>query len=207
MTLVGKGLIFVEGSDWVWHKRIMNPAFSLENFKAKVKRTAACAITMLEEWEDLPTMTEDGSKKIEMSEEFKKLSADIIAHTAFGGNYTQGKVFQTQIQFQRWCNIFESSDIFISGSQYLPTPSNFQIRRLDRKIKRTLRQIIENKVQNSRTITSSSPDCFGDDLLGVMIASSEATQAKGDLKLNMNEIMEECKTFFISGHETTRVPC
>ncbi|GKU90514.1 hypothetical protein SLEP1_g4503 [Rubroshorea leprosula] len=117
MTLVGKGLIFVEGSDWVWHKRIINPAFSLEKLKVKVKRTAACAITMLEEWEDLPTMTEDGSKKIEMSEEFKKLSADIIAHTAF----------------------------------------------------------------------------------------REATQAKGDLKLNMNEIMEECKTFFISGHETTRV--
>ncbi|GKU90512.1 hypothetical protein SLEP1_g4501 [Rubroshorea leprosula] len=40
-------------------------------------------------------------------------------------------------------------------------------------------------------------------LPGVMIASLEATQAKGELKLNMNEIVDECKTFFFAGYETT----
>ncbi|GLT49908.1 hypothetical protein SLA2020_234320 [Shorea laevis] len=83
---------------------------------------AACAITMLEEWEDLPPMTEDGSKKIEMSEEFKKLSADRIAHTAFGSKCTQGKVFRTQVRLQRWCNIFEGSHIFIPDSHILLHP-------------------------------------------------------------------------------------
>ncbi|GKV23342.1 hypothetical protein SLEP1_g33080 [Rubroshorea leprosula] len=71
-------------------------------------------------------------------------------------------------------------------------------------MKRTLRQIIESRLQKSRTTTDSSPRCcFGDDLLSLMIAASETNQLKVDLKLNMNEIIEECKTFFFAGHETT----
>lgn len=71
-------------------------------------------------------------------------------------------------------------------------------------MRRSLRQVIESRLQDSRN-GSSPENRFGEDLLAVMISASEsvATQDKGDLKLNMNEIMEECKTFFFAGHETT----
>ncbi|GLU07147.1 hypothetical protein SLE2022_241150 [Rubroshorea leprosula] len=36
-----------------------------------------------------------------------------------------------------------------------------------------------------------------------MIAASETSQLKTDLKLNMDEIIEESKTFFFAGHDTT----
>ncbi|GLT49905.1 hypothetical protein SLA2020_234290 [Shorea laevis] len=204
LTMMGKGLVFVEGLEWVKHRRILNPAFSVEKLKVMVKRMAACAISMLEEWKDLPTMSEDGSIKIEMNVEFQKLTADIIAHTAFGSNYMQGKeVFEAQRQLQEWCAA-ASSDIFIPGTQYLPTPSNLRIWKLDWKMRRSLMQIIKSRMQNFKTSTESSPDCcFGDDVLGMMIASSETTQAKGEFKLKMNEIVDECKTFFFAGHETT----
>lgn len=36
-----------------------------------------------------------------------------------------------------------------------------------------------------------------------MIGASKDAQSKGGPKLNMAEIMEECKAFFFAGHETT----
>ncbi|GLU16643.1 hypothetical protein SLE2022_330650 [Rubroshorea leprosula] len=63
ITMTGKGLVYVEGLEWVKHRRILNPAFSVEKLKVMVKRMAACAISMLEEWKELPTMSEDGSKR------------------------------------------------------------------------------------------------------------------------------------------------
>ncbi|GKU90508.1 hypothetical protein SLEP1_g4497 [Rubroshorea leprosula] len=93
--MMGKGLVYVEGLEWIKHKRIINPAFSVEKLKVMVKRMAACAISMLEEWKDLLTMSKDGSIMIEMNVEFQKLTADIIAHIAFGSNYMQGnEVFE-----------------------------------------------------------------------------------------------------------------
>lgn len=51
---------------------------------------------------------------------------------------------------------------------------------------------------------SGGADCpYGDDLLGLMMAAADPTQSKGNLMLHMDEILEECKTFFIAGHETT----
>ncbi|GLU07146.1 hypothetical protein SLE2022_241140 [Rubroshorea leprosula] len=204
LTIIGRGLVFVEGLDWVRHRRIINPAFSVDKLKVMVKRMVACTSPMLEEWKDQSIRARDRCTKKEMNGEFQRLAADIIAHTAFGSNFMEGKeVFQAQRQLQQW-GAASSSDIFIPGSQYLPTPSNLRIWKLDMKMKRLLRQIVESRLQNSRTFNGSSPECcFGDDLLGVMIAALETTKDKGDLKLNMNEIVDECKTFFFAGHETT----
>jgi len=81
--------------------------------------------------------------------------------------------------------------------RYLPTKSNIEIWKLDRKMKKSLKCIIESRLQNSQS------DCsYGDDLLGVMM-DTEKTNDDGLKKLKMNEIMDECKTFFFAGHETT----
>jgi PHYB activation tagged suppressor 1 len=61
-------------------------------------------------------------------------------------------------------------------------------------MKKSLKCIIESR------LNSQSDNCsYGDDLLGVMMD----TKNDGPNKLKMNEIMEECKTFFFAGHETT----
>lgn len=63
-------------------------------------------------------------------------------------------------------------------------------------MKKSLECIIESRLQQY----SESDKSYGDDLLGVMM---DAEKTDGVLKLKMNEIMEECKTFFFAGHETT----
>ncbi|GKU90503.1 hypothetical protein SLEP1_g4492 [Rubroshorea leprosula] len=98
---VGKGLVFLGGQDWVRDSRIINPAFSIDKLKVMVKRMAACAISVVEEWNDQVTLAEYGCLTIETNAEFQGLTANIITHTAFGSNYVHGKeLFQGQRQLQ-----------------------------------------------------------------------------------------------------------
>ncbi|OAY48819.1 cytochrome P450 709B2 [Manihot esculenta] len=201
-NLVGYGLILVEGLDWVRHRRVLNPAFSIDKLKIMTKKMAECTISMLDEWKILAVLTEEQRIKIEMNANFQKLTADIIAHTAFGSSYVEGKeVFKALKELQKCC-VASDTDIFIPGSQYLPTPSNLQMWKLSRKLKNSLKVIIESRL----SAKAATDGHYGDDLLGIMIESSVA-EADGDSKvtpkLNMKEIMENCKSFFFAGHETT----
>ncbi|KAF7804983.1 cytochrome P450 709B2-like [Senna tora] len=196
-TLVGNGLVLADGLEWVKRRRILNPAFSVDKLKVMVKRMTECTVCMVEEWKRQVMETEDKCKTIVIDEEFQELTADIIAHTAFGSSFAQGKeVFIAQRQLQQHC-VASASDIFIPGTQYLPTRSNLKTWQLDWKIKKSLKQIMESR------LNSQSSSSYGDDLLGVMLEAAETEKLNSGPKFRMEEIIEECKTFFFAGHETT----
>ncbi|KAK7269534.1 hypothetical protein RIF29_22265 [Crotalaria pallida] len=197
--LGGRGLGLVAGLEWVKRRRILSPAFSMDKLKIMISRMAECTISMLDEWKRQAIEAEENSKTIDINKEFQELTADIIAHTAFGSSFVQGKeVFKAQRELQQLC-IASAVNIFIPGSQYLPTKSNIKIWKLDWKMKGKLQHIVESRL-NSQTRSGSSDCSFGDDLLGVMM---DTWKTDSDDKLKMNEIMDECKTFFFAGHETT----
>lgn len=86
-----------------------------------ISRMAACSISMLDEWKRQAIEFEamDKLKTIEISKEFQKLTADIIAHTAFGSSFVQGnEAFEAQRQLQKHC-VASTVKPFIPGSQYL----------------------------------------------------------------------------------------
>jgi len=78
--------------------------------------------------------------------------------------------------------------------RYLPTPSNLQIWKLDRKVNSSIKRIIDAR------LTSESKD-YGNDLLGIMLTAASSNES--EKKMSIDEIIEECKTFFFAGHETT----
>ncbi|KAL5863168.1 hypothetical protein ACOSQ3_000682 [Xanthoceras sorbifolium] len=198
--LVGKGLGFLTGQDWIRHKKIINPAFNIDKLKVIVREMATCIISLLEEWENQATASKDQRKTIEMKGEFKRLTADIIARVAFGSSYMEGgEAFKAQTKIQECCAA-SKAEMFIPGSQYLPTPANIRIWKLDRIVKNTIRNIIEGRLNAEAT---ESSDGYGDDVLGLMIGASTMVKSRSDLKLNMDEIIEECKQFFFAGNETT----
>lgn len=83
-----------------------------------ISRMAECTISMVDEWKKLAIEEKNKSKTIEMCEEFRKLTADIIAHTAFGSSFAHGReTFNAQTLLQKHC-VASSSDVFIPGSQY-----------------------------------------------------------------------------------------
>ncbi|CAH2066811.1 unnamed protein product [Thlaspi arvense] len=194
LKIVGsKGLTFLEGVDWARHRRILNPAFSIDRLKVMTKVMVDCTLRMLDEWSNQRSddKTEKLLMKKDMDTEFRRLTADIIATAAFGSSYAQGiEVFRTQQELEKCC-VLSLANLFLPGTQYLPTPLNFRIWKLDRKMKNSVKKIVDSRLESETD--------YGDDLLGIMLKSCESERK--ERKLSIEEIIDECKNFFFAGYE------
>ncbi|KAG6525566.1 hypothetical protein ZIOFF_015528 [Zingiber officinale] len=191
LALVGKGLVYIEGAEWVRHRRVVNPAFSMDKLKLLTTTMADCVKLMLEGWQEA---AREG-KEVEVSEQFQVVTADVISHTAFGSSFKEGKeLFLAQKQM---LNLVTQNFLNVNfpGSRYVPSKKNLQTLKLKKRIRGMFMNIIEDR------LARRDAGCSSNDLLGLLL-ESEKVQA-GDQKLNMEEIIDECKTFFLAGHETT----
>lgn len=203
LALLGRGLIFVDRLGWVKHRRIVSPVFNVDKLKPMVKKMAACTSSMLENWQEMMSQADSNGKEIDVHSEFRTLTADIIAHTAFSSSYNEGKeVFELQRELQAMVAEAERS-VYIPGSQSIPTRRNRYAWKIDRRIKEILNSIIQSRLE-PRT-TSRTQVGYGSDLLGIMMTANqkELGGSQRDLSMTIDEIMDECKTFFFAGHETT----
>ncbi|KAJ1296979.1 hypothetical protein BS78_01G343100 [Paspalum vaginatum] len=188
LAMLGKGLILVEGADWVRHRRVVNPAFAMDKIKMMSATMAGCAERLITEWEELASSSGAGQVEVEFSEQFQDLTADVISHTAFGSSYKE--VFHTQQQLLRIA-LATILNVQLPGFKYLPTKSNRLKRMLEKKIKTTLMGIIQPR------LASGGSGGYGDDLLGLMLEACFTTEQGGkrdELTLTMDEIIHECKT-------------
>ncbi|GJN33220.1 hypothetical protein PR202_gb21793 [Eleusine coracana subsp. coracana] len=207
MRLLGEGLVMANGDDWQRHKRVVHPAFNIDKLKMMTATMADCALAMVSAWEArLEAEQGKGNGKreeveIELSAQFEELTADVISHTAFGSSYREGKqVFEAlkELQFITFSTLF---DVQIPMFRYVPTRKNRRVWRLDREVRATLMRIIDTR------LAAKDKEGYGNDLLGLMLeACLSAPERDGDrrqLLLSMDEIVDECKTFFFAGQETT----
>ncbi|MCO5599536.1 hypothetical protein L7F22_053642 [Adiantum nelumboides] len=199
--LLADGLVALEGEKWAQHRRIVNPAFYMEKLKEMTPTIIGLVASMLDAWQAKLELA-SGQVEVDVRKEFNTLTADIIAHTAFGSSYAEGKqVFELQYEQQR---IFGQllGTIGIPGSRFLPTTFNKHRWRLSKQINSILTGIIQKRLGVTE---SGSKTALKDDLLGLMLAASKE-ESKGShekMKLTLQDIVAECKTFFFAGHETT----
>ncbi|CAL5428588.1 unnamed protein product [Camellia sinensis] len=83
--LIGDGIVVTRGEKWSKLRKISNYAFHAENLKEMVPAMTASVETMLERWRHRE------GKAIEVYEEFKLLTSEIISRTAFESSYLEGK--------------------------------------------------------------------------------------------------------------------
>uniref|UniRef100_N1QU57 Secologanin synthase n=1 Tax=Aegilops tauschii TaxID=37682 RepID=N1QU57_AEGTA len=197
LALVGKGLGFMEGADWVRHRRIINPVFTIDKLKMMTKTMLGFAESLAKELEDKASQNKNGETKVDINKFFSELTVDNISYAIFGSSYKLGnEVFRAQTDLLG-ITMETFLDVPIPGFKYLPTEKNRRKWMLERKLKSLLTEIIQPRLATSE---------YGNDLLGVMLDSCIETKQGGkqvDLSLSMEEIIHECKLFFFAGHENT----
>ncbi|KAI5066385.1 hypothetical protein GOP47_0019009 [Adiantum capillus-veneris] len=199
VNIVDDAVLQLDGERWALHRRILNPGFFVEKLKAMVPTMAACTMDMLERW-NLP-MGE--SREVDVAQEFRTLSADIIANTAFGSSYKEGiQIFELQ-QEQLRLALRISRTIYIPGKRFLPTSFNRHCWKVEKQIAEVICQMINKRLLESSTVDSG--DRYGNDLLGLLISAmkNESTGNGKKMTIGITDIIGECKTFFLAGHETT----
>ncbi|XP_057859905.2 cytochrome P450 CYP72A616-like [Cryptomeria japonica] len=197
--LLGGGLGSLDGEEWAKHRRIINPAFYIEQLKGMVPTVADSASDMIKRWKE--RIGHDSQREIEVSKEFRDLTADIISRTAFGSSYVEGKhIFDMQVE-QLNLIIESIRTIYIPGFGLLPTKKNRRLWKLGREINRSSKVLIEGR---QRTLSMDDSERYRNDLLGLMVAKiKKEPGSPQNACMTVEEIIEECKFFFFAGHETS----
>ncbi|XP_022893431.1 cytochrome P450 734A1-like [Olea europaea var. sylvestris] len=191
--LEGDGLLSLKGEKWAHHRKIITPTFHMENLKLLIPMASRSVTEMLDKWFD---MSKNSSEvEIEVSEWFRLLTEDIVARTAFGSSYEEGKAI-FRLQAQQMALASEAfHKVFIPGYRFLPSRRNIKSWKLEKEINKSLVRVIDQRTKNwGDEIVESGPK----DLLGLMIQEKNLNS-----RITVNDIAEECKTFFFAGEQTT----
>ncbi|OMO71658.1 Cytochrome P450 [Corchorus olitorius] len=95
VDLLQLGVAKLEGQKWAKRRRLITPAFHLEKLKEMIPAFATSCCNIVERWTSL--LSPEGGCELDVFAEFSNLAGDVIARTAFGSSYEEGKmIFELQ---------------------------------------------------------------------------------------------------------------
>ncbi|KAL2925528.1 Cytokinin hydroxylase [Bienertia sinuspersici] len=195
-NFIGGGLLMANGDAWHHQRHIVSPAFMNNKLKSYAGYVVECTKNMLQL---LGTTLESGKNEVEIGELMTNLTADIISRIEFGSNFEKGrKIFHLLNLLQKRC-AQASKHLCLPGSRFFPSKYNKDIKALKSEVEGLLMEIIESR---KACIEMGRSDSYGNDLLGILMNEMQKKKTDG-FSLNLQLIMDECKTFFFTGHETT----
>ncbi|KAK2652226.1 hypothetical protein Ddye_012082 [Dipteronia dyeriana] len=194
---IGKGLLMANGHDWHHQRHIVAPAFMGDRLKSYAGNMVECTKSMLESLQNKVSL---GENEFEIGEYMTRLTADIISRTEFDSSYEKGKqIFHRLTHLQQFC-AQASRHLCFPGSRFFPSKYNKKIKSLKMEVETLLMEIIQSRKDCVEIGRSSS---YGNDLLGMLLNEMQNNKRGTGFSLNLQLIMDECKTFFFAGHETT----
>ncbi|PHT42702.1 hypothetical protein CQW23_16727 [Capsicum baccatum] len=189
--LLGDGLVGLDGHKWVIHRRITNQAFNMEIVKGWISEMVDSTTKLLEKWEEVTSARDQF--EMDVHKEFHNLSADIISRTAFGSSFEEGKrIFE--LQDQQVSLVLEAiRSVYIPGFRFLPTKKNRFRSKLEKETRDAIRKLINNFSETGNNSKS---------LLSLLMYPLKNHDGKQEA-LDIEEVVDECKTFYFAGKETT----
>uniref|UniRef100_A0A7N0RGW9 Cytochrome P450 n=1 Tax=Kalanchoe fedtschenkoi TaxID=63787 RepID=A0A7N0RGW9_KALFE len=194
---VGKGLLFANGDDWYHQRHILAPTFMGEKLKSYHANMTESTEQMIEV---LHKKMGEGQSEFEMSEYLKQLTAEIIAKFEFGPDFEKGKYIFNQLTMLQRLTYQSTKHLILPGSRFFPTKYNRRKEALRREVDETLLEIIQGRKDS---VGISRCESHGEDLLGILLDEMRKGETKNGFHLNLKLIMDELKTFYFAGHETT----
>ncbi|KAL9230104.1 hypothetical protein vseg_005494 [Gypsophila vaccaria] len=193
---IGSGLLMVNGDAWYHQRNMASPAFMSDKLKIYAGYVAECTNRMLQ---SLRNFINIGENEFEISELMKNLTADVISWIEFGDDHEKGKKIFHNINILQPFTAQASKHLCYPGNRFLPCKYNKEMKTLNGETEGLLKDIIENR---KRRVETGKSDSYGNDLLGNLMNELEKDNKDG-CNLHLQLIIDECKTFFFAGHEST----
>ncbi|KAE8673287.1 CYP749A22 protein [Hibiscus syriacus] len=193
IKILGDGLVTSEGEKWAKHRKLANHAFHGESLKGMSPAVIASVETMLERWKPFQ------GKEIELFEQFRLLTSEVISRTAFGSSYLDGKkIFDilTKLSVITNRNFFKSR--FPVISKFWKTADEIEADKLAKEIHKCVMEIVKKREEK---LTNDEDNNFGTDFLGLLLNAYHDTDK--NKKFSEQDLVDECKTFYFAGQETT----
>ncbi|KAL0323109.1 UNVERIFIED_CONTAM: cytochrome [Sesamum angustifolium] len=187
--LFGQGLVGLEGDKWSVHRKISNQAFNMERVKGWVPEIVATTLNELNKWE-----AQSGGRdefEIDVHKALQNLFADIICKAAFGSSFEEGKrIYELQDQ-QAVLALQADRSIFLSSLRFLPTRYNTKLQNIEKEIRDSVRKLIKTNSKNRENSKN------------LLTLLTHGSSDREEDRLSVEEVIDECKTFYFAGKETT----
>lgn len=190
--MFGSGLVMVEGNDWVRHRHIVAPAFNPLNLKVMASMMIESTNKMIDRW---TSQINFGNHEIDMEKEIITIAGEIIAKTSFGAEDENAKEVFDKLRALQMTLFNTNRYVGVPFGKYFNVKKNLEAKKLGKEIDKLLLSIVEAR-KNSPKQNSQK------DLLGLLLKENNEDGKLGKT-LTSREVVDECKTFFFGGHETT----
>ncbi|XP_061990510.1 cytochrome P450 CYP749A22-like [Rosa rugosa] len=192
--IFGEGLATTTDPEkWEKLRKQADHAFHGDSLKSMIPTMIDSTETMLQRWK-----SHDG-KEIEVYEEFKLLTSEVISKTAFGSSYLEGKnIFD---MFNKLCSLLLKTSFkirFPGISKFFKTSDEIESEKLEKGIHDSIVEIVKKREKETMT---AEEDNFGNDFLGLLLKAHHGANDKQ--RISVDELVDECKIFYFAGHETT----
>ncbi|XP_068331829.1 cytochrome P450 CYP749A22-like [Pyrus communis] len=195
--IVGDGMATaLNVAKWMKLRKIANHAFHGESLKSMIPTMVACTEIMLERWKN------HEGKEIEVFEELRLFTSEVIAKTAFGSNHGEGQnIFEMLMKlfFIALKNIFTIRPPGMMSKLY-KTSDEAEAERIEKRMHKSLFEIIKRREEKA---TTGNNDGFGSDYLGLLLKAHHDANEKE--RISVDDMIDECKTFYFAGQETTNI--
>ncbi|OMO72109.1 Cytochrome P450 [Corchorus olitorius] len=192
VKIIGNGIIAAEGEKWAKQRKLANYVFHGESLKNMTPEMIASVETMLDRWKQFE------GKEIEVFQEFKLLTSEVISRTAFGSSYLEGKkIFDMLMRLSVLANrnFFQTKIPFIS--KFWKTADSIESDKIVKGIHNCVMEMVEKREEK---VFSGDANRFGIDFLGLLLNAFHDPDKKN--RLSEQDLVDECKTFYFAGHET-----
>jgi cytochrome P450 len=198
VKLILTGLIEHEGEKWTKHRRIINPAFHLEKLKLMLPAFSTSCDELIIKWDMLIDSKE--FTELDVVPELKAFTGYVISRTAFGSSFEEGRhIFELQHELTEL--VMKAVQYsYIPFYSYLPTKINTRMKAVSCEVDTILRGMIErreNAIRNEEFISNN--------LLDILLETNIRDSQEGGTNnaMTTQDVIDECKLFYIAGHETT----
>ncbi|GMH18947.1 hypothetical protein Nepgr_020788 [Nepenthes gracilis] len=207
--LEGGGLISLKGEKWAHHRKIITPTFHMENLKLLIPMVGRSVTEMLDKW---AAKSAGGEVEVEVSGWYEALTEDVMTRMAFGSSYEEGKAIFRLHSRQMALAADAFQKVLIPLYRFVPSRRNLKFWKLDGEIKGSLVKLIERRKESWRSeMEAAAAAEEPKDLLGLLVQAGigDGGSRTGEFnpfpsgKITVDDIVEECKSFFFAGKQTT----
>ena len=184
--LLGNGMVTSDGETWKKNRQLCQPSFNNEHISRYLLAMSACTDKLIGKW------SKNIGQTIELQQEMNDLTLEIVGATLFGQDLSDqsrmaGITFSTALK-----GIGTRGPGNLSMPLWIPTPGNISFYLARKRLKRLVKQIIDN-------FRASKSKQNEDSLLGsLMNAKDENGHGMSDAQLQ-----DEVVTIYLAGFETT----
>ncbi|KAF8040372.1 hypothetical protein BT93_B2566 [Corymbia citriodora subsp. variegata] len=192
--LLGDGLLTTrDGVKWAKQRRLANHTFHGESLKNMVPVMVESVHMMLEKWK------QQEGKEIDVYEEFKISTSEVISRTAFGSSYAEGRnIFEMLTNLGLLLSKNNLSMRFPGMSKIWKTADEIEAEKLETGVRDAILEIAKKREQK---VMAGEADDYGNDFLGQLVkAYHDEDESK---RITVDDLVDECKTFYFAAQETT----